>query len=1461
MRLLVRNNVGEICLTRNFLDDEVPAYAILSHTWGTEEVSFNDLRDGTGKNKIGYDKIRFCGDRACTDNLGYFWVDTCCIDKTSSAELQEAINCMFRWYHDAAKCYVYLADVSEVTCDTDNKPLAWESAFRNSRWFTRGWTLQELLAPALVEFFSKEGLYLGNKKSLEQHIHSSTGIPVDALRGSTLSQFTVPERMAWIDDRETTRKEDKAYSLLGIFDVQMPLLYGEGRERAFKRLMGKVGKAAKGGLQSIPIVKDATFDSRAEEHSPRCYPDTRTDLLHQIKEWAKDPRSKCIFWLNGAAGTGKSTISRTVAGLFQERGVLGASFFFKRGERDRGHAAQFFTTVALQLVSREPRMLPFVREAIDSDPTISTKALREQFEKLILQPLDQIHSGPEGRPTMVVVVDALDECDNDNDIKLIIYLFSQVRALRSVHLRVFITSRPELPIRLSFKDMVGKYQDVPLHQIPESVIEHDISAFFHSEFARIRVDYNSQAFDNQQLPLDWPGEQIIQSLVDMAVPLFIFAATVCRFVADETWPDPIGQLSKVLNYHRGGDSELDRLDSTYLPVLGQLAVGKTDSTKSRLVTGFQRLIGTIILLAEPLSALSLSQLLDVSTTSITGVLNGLHAVLDIPSKAHLPIRLFHLSFRDFLTDPAKHDKTEFWIDEVKSHRVLVTDCILRLESFLKKDICNLKTPGNARSEVDTNDLETSLPAHIQYACLYWTSHLEQSKERIREGDHIHMFLKYHFLHWLEALSLMGRISEAIMIMRTLRTLVGPNCAEVSFFLYDAYRFVLNCISAANIAPLQLYYSAVIFAPESSVMRRLPGVPRWVAAKRGVEDNWSPCLRALEAHSQYVNAVAFSPDGTFMASASADRTIKIWDAVTGQCRQTLEGHSQHVNSVAFSSGGTLVASASADQTVKIWDAATGQCRQTFEGHSFAVNSVACSPDGTLVASASADRTIKIWDAATGQCLQTLMGHSSYVNSVTFSPDNTLVASASADYTIKVWDVVTGQCRQTLEGHSLYVSTATFSPDGILIVSASADETVKIWDAAAGQCYQTLEGHSDSVNSAAFSPDGTLIASASADRTVKIWDAATGQCRQTFEGHSFAVNSVACSPDGTLVASASADRTIKIWDIVTSQYCQTLMGHRFAVNSVAISTDGTPVISASADRTIKIWDAVTGQCRQTLEGHSQHVNTVAFSSGGTLVASASADQTVKIWDAATGQCRQTFEGHSFAVNSVAFSPDGTLIASASADRTLKIWDAATGECHQTLEGHSFAINSVAFSPDGTLIASASADRTLKIWDAATGECHQTLEGHSFAINSVAFSPDGTLIASASADRTLKIWNAATGECHQTLEGHSFAINSVAFSPDGTLIASASADRTIKIWDTAIGEQYQTLVGHNFAVNSVVFSPDGTLIASASADRTIKIWDAATGQWCRTLVGHSSAVNSVACSVASIPVASASADRTIK
>jgi hypothetical protein len=239
MRLLERESDGELSLTEDFVN-HVPAYAILSHTWGhdDQEVSFDEMKRGSGKSKKGYQKIRFCGDQAARDGLRYFWVDTCCINKSDQVELQKSINSMFRWYQNAMKCYIYLSDVSIPS----HNPY-FELVFLEARWFTRGWTLQELLAPSLVEFFSANWTRLGDKYSLERMIHERTEIPVEALRKYDPTKFSVDEHISWIVKRKTKHEEDMAYSLFGLCGVFLPLIYGEGKENAFRRLREEVSQS------------------------------------------------------------------------------------------------------------------------------------------------------------------------------------------------------------------------------------------------------------------------------------------------------------------------------------------------------------------------------------------------------------------------------------------------------------------------------------------------------------------------------------------------------------------------------------------------------------------------------------------------------------------------------------------------------------------------------------------------------------------------------------------------------------------------------------------------------------------------------------------------------------------------------------------------------------------------------------------------------------------------------------------------------------------------------------------------------------------------------------------------------------------------------------------------------------------------------------------------------------------
>ena len=513
-------------------------------------------------------------------------------------------------------------------------------------------------------------------------------------------------------------------------------------------------------------AEGASFDSYENQRDAKCLPGTREDILRQIKQWGSSMQGECMFWLCGRAGTGKSTISQTVAWMFKEQGQLGASFFFKRGEGDRGNAKRFFSTITRQLVTAIPHLTHAVSNAIDNHPDISTKSLKEQFDKLLLQPFSGL-SQNQHTTNILVVIDALDECDREEDIQVILELLPQLKELTSVNWKLFLTSRPELSIHQSLKGMKdNEHRDFILHEIAESVIEQDISTFLRHKLSEIRV--------TREQNLEWPGEVATQNLIKISVPLFICAATICRQLEDAQW-DPDETLDEILNYPNGNEYE-----GTYMPVLDRLLVKQKGHKKKRLVEEFRNIIGVIILLKTPLSVTSLSLLTGAPPKLIDLRLNSLHSVLSIPDNKTKPVRLFHLSFRDFLLDQNIREKTEIWVDEKKKHSEITLQCLRVMREGLRKDPCKLEHDGIQRMEIDQSLIDESISPELQYSCRYWAQHLEQCEDPMKRMDDVYLFLKEHFLYWMEAMSILGLASELVGMIDTTRQLIPVSNHRIVF---------------------------------------------------------------------------------------------------------------------------------------------------------------------------------------------------------------------------------------------------------------------------------------------------------------------------------------------------------------------------------------------------------------------------------------------------------------------------------------------------------------------------------------------------------------------------------------------------------------------------------------------------------------------------------------------------------
>lgn len=491
--------------------------------------------------------------------------------------------------------------------------------------------------------------------------------------------------------------------------------------------------------------------------------------------------------------------------------------------------------------------------------------------------------------------------------------------------------------------------------------------------------------------------------------------------------------------------------------------------------------------------------------------------------------------------------------------------------------------------------------------------------------------------------------------------------ELAILVDDGIRFVRLHADVIETHPLLVYSSALPFTPKDTMLYKIFHDPSLHPVSRGlVEKSWSSLLQVLTDHSDFVNSVAFSSDGTRIVSGSYDKTIRVWDAASGI-----------------------------------------QILPVLRGHEGSVYSVALSPDCTRIASGSSDTTIRLWNTSLGtEVFPPLRGHDGFVRSVIFTPCGQYIISASDDESIRVWYTNTGaEARPPLEGHSdciLSVSCSYHVPTRI--VSGSSDKTVRVWDMASG-LELVLRGHTSIVNSVTFSPDGSCVASASNDTTIRLWDAKSGVQIQllSLKDPPECVRSVAFSADGNRIVSGS-DMAIRIWNVSAGIEASLPLTNNHLVYSTCFSPDGTRVISGASDGTVRVWDATrpTGGSASYRDCHMDRVCSFAFSPDGTRIVSGATDSTVRVWDTASGaQILPPLRGHGGDVVSVAVSPDGTQIISGSNDWTVRIYDATTGlEIMAPLQ-HIYPVTSVTFSSDGRYIISRCDSWNLKfVWDAVSG-----------------------------------------------------------------------------------------------------------------------------------------------------------------
>ena len=593
---------------------------------------------------------------------------------------------------------------------------------------------------------------------------------------------------------------------------------------------------------------------------------------------------------------------------------------------------------------------------------------------------------------------------------------------------------------------------------------------------------------------------------------------------------------------------------------------------------------------------------------------------------------------------------------------------------------------------------------------------------------------------------------------------------------------------------------------------------------------------LRGHGQDVNAVAWSPDGSRLATASDDGTVRIWDA-NGAADPVVLTHvdGDRWHTVAWSPDGKRLAGGSRDRTVTVWDAETWAALGVLTGHEDSVGALAWSPDGDRLATGSSDRTVRIWDAETHAEVTVLTGHELPVWALAWSPGRRQLASASDDGMVRVWSLTPGGRTTELSGHRASVPSVAWSPDGRRLVSVSEDRTALVWNIADAE-EEGDEPQSRKLTSltpltcVTYAPDGRHIAVGDDDCTVRVWDADTGE-ESLLIGHTDSVNGIAWH--GHRIATVSRDRTVAIWDATPrGSRTGTLLGHDDSVQNVSWSPDGTRLATASQDGTAVIWDIAENSAVATLR-HEGAVSDLAWSPDGERLVTASRGAVARIWDVRGRTQLAVLRGHDDELTTVSWSPDGTRIATTSRDSTTRVWDASDGTELTVLRGDKYWIGGAAWSPDSRYLATSSTDKALRVWDTRRGTAVTTLHGHADYAWRVAWSPDGRRLASGSRDRTVRLWDPFSGTELVTMTGHQERVQGVAWSPDGRHLATVSWDRTVRLWNPDDGRELTVVGVHDDQVNGLAWHPDGSRLATVSRDRSVRIWEPTTDM--DTLLRH--------------------------
>ncbi|PVF91579.1 hypothetical protein CPB86DRAFT_303630 [Serendipita vermifera] len=641
---------------------------------------------------------------------------------------------------------------------------------------------------------------------------------------------------------------------------------GLGMETVAKKLKHidrKMDRNIRDGTpKTLPHAPARYKDQRENKQISTCLPNTRVDLLQMIDEWVHDRKKPPIFWLSGMAGTGKSTIAKTLSQSLDKpkpEDYLGASFFCSRDDDELSRDHLIIPNIAYQLAQYDEGIYSGVTKSLQADPDLADLDIENQFQKLVLEPLQNTLTR---RTLIVIVMDALDECSGKPEEIVALFASPQLATL-PFSVKLFVTGRPEARIRqaLAQSHVKSQLQPLQLHEIEHSIVRSDIGLYLNHHFKLV-------AEVRSHLSRNWPSEADVQALGDLAGDLFIFAATAMKFINNPE-EDPKDKLNLILtNVHSSG-----QIDPLYHQVLGSaFPPNQSDDIKS-----FQKVMGSVLCLREPLTIQGLQMLLGISSSSVRKVLTRLYSVVITPDTDDEYIRLIHPSFPDYLADAWRCSERKYLIKKSINHANLARCALKCMIKELKRNICKLEDPLIPNEEIGdlSYHLSSYISSQLRYSCFHWASHLhsdDQSKDLL---ELLHSFATTKLLAWLEVLVLYGRIDIALDSIRLVQSwLFG--CSHKSSntieLMENMERFIKQFIKAIGTCSGNIYASALPFTPDC-LLSEVYNHER-INSGRIVNHNmlqWRPCLSIMRGHVKEVCCVTFSPDGSKIVSGSYDQT--------------------------------------------------------------------------------------------------------------------------------------------------------------------------------------------------------------------------------------------------------------------------------------------------------------------------------------------------------------------------------------------------------------------------------------------------------------------------------------------------------------------------------------------------------------------------------------------------------------